>query len=239
LMIEKWEDLYWEFFQNTFWFIELLNNCIKTIDDLTKFKFVYFLSHIKKHLTLALFSSLRQHHVQTGMDLRQVLEATSWAIYALWNSENEKFCTKKENWSINVPEKLGKARNKWIQENFPEKSKEIVKLKDLINWSVAHSDLIYTFLTLDAKDIEKWILHTPFFDIYDEYKVKNDLWFVANVTMGILDLFVWANDKFKVFQFEGNFLSKFRLLINQNNQLKLQMMNHPRFIKTLKDNSNS
>ena len=230
-MIFQWEKLYGAYFHNAWKLNSLLNNFLKSVDKPQNFLFIAFLSQIKKHHTLALFSALRQHHIQTGMMLRQVIEATSWAIYALWNTDEDLFFAKRPSWAIFVPDKLDVQKNKWLAVNFPEKTIEFKKIKTLINDSVAHCDIVYTFQNFDPSSIAKWEFYTPFFDITDEYKVKSDLWFVANVIIGVLDLFYGANLKYWVFQFVDDFLLVFQSLVKENNDLKTEMMKHPRFIK--------
>src|SRR5258708_11707385 len=51
-----------------------LSNFIKSVDP-DRSVFVMFLSQVKKHHTLALFSTVRLHQMQAKMNLRQVLEA--------------------------------------------------------------------------------------------------------------------------------------------------------------------
>jgi hypothetical protein len=236
IMLLEWEKDFWEFYTHAFDVNGLLNNFFKSILKPDYFIFISFLSQIKKHLTLALFSYLRQHHVQGWMNIRQSLESISWSIYALWNNEEEKFCIKTETWWLDIPERLWKARNIWITDNFPKESKIIKDLKGLINNSVAHSNIVYTFQNFDPNYIGKWIFKIPFFDIYDDYKIKNDLWFVSNVTIWFLDLLYWANKKFKIIKFENDFLEKLRNLWNQNEKLKQELMSSDRFIDSKNTN---
>jgi hypothetical protein len=226
-MILDGDKNYGEYFINASEFNNLLCNFIKSIDDIEKFIFVVFLSQIKKHHTLALFSAVRQHHIQASMNLRQVLEAGAWAGYAMGNKELEKFARSKSG-LLDVPDNLRKAKNKWLENNFKTKSDEIKKLKDLINQSTAHSTIIYAFQNFKMNPIENPGFNTPFFDFDDEYKVKNDLWFVANIAQGLIDMFYGINLQYKVFRFVDDFDERFRELVDQNNRLKLEMMQNPR-----------
>ena len=105
-------ERYGEYFAHASALNTLLNNFIKSIDDPEKFIFLAYLSSVKKHHTLALFSTVRLHSVQAGMDLRQVVEAGAWAAYALAFKEKEKFC-EDESGVIEIPDRLQKAGNTW------------------------------------------------------------------------------------------------------------------------------
>lgn len=227
---------YGEYFINAAEFNALLNNFIKSIDDPNKYIFVAFLSQVRLNATLALFSSVRLHHVQAGLNMRQLLESGAWAAYAMGNAEKEKFCEVENNDIIGVPKRLKEARDAWLTSNFEPKSEEIRRLKKLINDSVAHSNIVYAFQNFESK-LSETGFHTPFFDFDDEYKVKSDLWFLANIILGLLDLFYGANLRFGVFKLRDDFLSVYHALVRQNNNLKIEMMKHPRFQKSLARNN--
>jgi len=224
---------YGDYFINANEFNQLLNNFIKSVDDIEKFIFIAFLSQVKKHHTLALFSTVRQHHIQMSMNLRQVLEAGAWAAYAMGNKEQEKFA-ESNNGILDVPDRLRKAKNKWLNDNFKIKSDEIKNLKDQINKSTAHSTIIYAFQNFRINPISNPGFDTPFFDFTDEYKVKSDLWFVGNVALGLIDLFNGVNQRFGVFQFVDDFSGRFKDLVDQNKRLKTELMQNQRYTKFTK-----
>lgn len=89
-MVLHGEQNYGKFFTNAADANNLLGDFLKSI-DCDRYFFSLFLSHIKKHLLLAQFSAVRLHHVEAGMNIRQVLEAGSWAAFAIANTEKEKF----------------------------------------------------------------------------------------------------------------------------------------------------
>lgn len=228
-MILTGADQYGEFFVNAFEFNALLNDFVKSLDDIEKFTFVAFLSQVKKHHTLALFSAVRLHHIQTGMNLRQTLEAGAWAAYAMGNKEENKFYEKDKDGIFQVPERLGKAKNKWLDEKYKSGSDAIKRLKDLLNGSVAHSNIFYTVQNFQVKPAGSHGFDIPFFDYPDEFRVKTDLWFIGNIALGLLDLFYGVNKDFKVFQFIDDYLPRYKKLVVQNEALKAEMMKHERF----------
>jgi len=234
-MVLTGAERYGEYFINASEFNVLLNSFVKSIDDPSKFIFVAFLSQVRKHHTLALFSAVRLHHIQSGLNLRQVLEAGAWGAYAMVHGDRDKFCETDADGILNIPKKLKIASNKWLDQNFKIKSDELKKLKELINKSVAHSNIVYTSQNFEMRSVNNPGFHTPFFDFDDEYKVKNDLWFIANIALGLMDLFYEVNQKYKVFQLVDDFNIRFKQLVNQNNRLKSEMMEHPRFKKHVKN----
>lgn len=226
-------DRYEEYFAHASAFNTLLNNFIKSVDDPEKFFFIAYLSSVKKHHTLALLSTVRLHSVQAGMDLRQVVEASAWAAYALAFKEKDKFCEDKSG-IVEIPEKLRDARNVWLDKEFKAGSDALKTSKKLINNSFAHANLAYAFqhfkfLSREGK------FHTPFFDFEDDHHVKGHLWYGANIAMGLLDLFYGVNKKYHAIQFVDDFLSRFKALEAQNKKLRAEMMKSPRFkrIQTL------
>lgn len=228
-MVLRSEELYGDFSDHVWNFNQLINDYIKSVDDIEKYIFIAFLSQIKKHLILAIFSALRKHHVQAGMNLRQVLEAAAWATYALGNKEQNLFCIKSELGVLDVPPKLKEGRDKWITDNFPQKSEELKRLKRIINNSIAHSNIIYAMGNFEMGQETEPGFKVFFFDKDDEFRTKTDLWFIANTAMGVLDLFVQANSKYKVFKLIDDFGARFKKLIDENYILKTQMMGNERF----------
>ncbi len=95
-MILTADKRYGAYYINASEFNILLNEFIKSV-DLDRFIFAIFLSQVKKHSTLALFSVVRLHHTQAMMDLRQVLEAGACASYAIANTESADFADVGEN----------------------------------------------------------------------------------------------------------------------------------------------
>lgn len=232
-MILHGAERFGDYFINASEFNNLLNKFIKSIDDPTRFIFMLFLSQVKKHHILALFSSVRLHHVQAGMNLRQVMEAGQWAAYALGNIEEEKFFDKDHNGIINTTGKHWGRMYKWLDENFKIKADEVKNIKKIISGSVGHSNIAYAFQNFKLGPPEKPSFSNTYFDEEDEYRVKTDLWFVANTAMGLLDLFYGVNLQYKVFQVENDFLPTIRKLTDQNHALKAEMAKHPRYQKAL------
>lgn len=235
-MVLTGAERYGEYFINASEFNALLNSFVKSIDDPGKFIFVAFLSQVRKHHTLALFSAVRLHHIQCGLNLRQVLEAGAWATYAMAHKDKDRFCESDTKGILHIADRLRDAKNDWFDQNLNIKSSWIKNLKKIINKSIAHANIIYVFQNFEMKLANNPPgFHIPFFDFYDDYKVKNDLWLIANIALGLMDLFNGANQQYKVFQLVDDFNIKFNQLVDQNNRLKSEIMQYSRFKKHVKN----
>lgn len=228
-MILKASERYGKFFINASEINYLLNDFIKSVDP-DRYFFVIFLSLIKKHHTLALFSAVRLHHVQIGMNIRQVLEASSWAAYAIANTEKEKFYEEDEYGMMVYPDKLKLQKNKWLEENFTEGSNNIKNYIKHIGGTTAHANIVYAQQNFKF-NFKDGRFETPFFDYEDDFRVKTDLWWIANVGYGIMDLFYGINKKLNVIKFSDDFIPRIRELKRINDFLKLEMMESTRFKK--------
>lgn len=89
-LVLSWGEEYWEYFTNTLDLFLLLNEAIDEINP-DYLWFPIFLSNIKTHSLLAILSAIRLHHVEAMMNLRQVLENSVWAAYALHHKNETDF----------------------------------------------------------------------------------------------------------------------------------------------------
>ena len=215
------------YFINASEFNNLLQNFIKSVDP-DRYIFAMFLSQIRRYHLLALFSAVRLHHIQAMMDLRQVLEAGSCAAYAIANPDRSGFACIDEDGTLNPSKKLENNRYKWMEENFKKGSDAIKRMKETINSSTAHSNIVYACagFKLDG-DQKKFI--TPFFDTEDSYRIKVDLWQIGNIAIGIMDLFYGINKNLNAIKFVDDFIPRLKLLEAENHRLRAEMMKTDRF----------
>jgi hypothetical protein len=235
-MVLHGAEKYGDYFKNAVELGDLLENFTKSINRPENYIAVVFLSQVRKYHTLALFSAVRRHHNQLAMDLRQVLEAGPRMAYAMAYSDENKFCERDKNDILCIPQKLGEKKNDWLDKNFKPSSDVIKRLKKAINNSASHANLIYSFQNFNVLSDGRKRFHTPFFDFEDDFKIKGDLWLVANVAMGLLDLFYGVNQKYGTFVLSDGFLEKFKKLEQQNTKLKEEALKHERFINLQKKN---
>jgi hypothetical protein len=229
-MILTADERYGAYYINASDFNLLLNDFVKSIDP-DRYIFAIFLSQIKKHATLAIFSTVRLHHIQAMMDLRQVLEAATCASYAIANTDKSGFADTGADGILDSSQDLAKKRYKWLDEKYPKGSKVIQGFKNLINSSTSHSSIIYGHNNFKMKD---YVFETPFFDIEDEYLVKTNLWMIGNIIMGITDLLYGVVKDYKGVVFSDDFIERLHTLEVENHRLKAEMMETERYKKSVK-----
>lgn len=229
-MVLRGAERYGPYYINALEFINLLGTgMIKSIDT-DRVVFAIFLSQIRKHLTLSLFSAVRLHKVQAMMNLRQVLEAGACAAYAIANTDPANFADKRDDKTLDPSKKLAKKRYDWLDQKFPDGSASIKLMKHAINELGTHANIVTAHQTF-KHDLEAGIFSTPFFDYEDEMWVKTDLWQIANVALGIMDLFYGVNQKLGVIKLQDGWSDKFQALGEENNKLKNEMLAHERLKK--------
>ena len=202
-----------------------LSTFIKSLDP-DRFVFGRFHSQVKKHHLLAVFSTVRLHEKQSTMNLRQVLEAGSCAAFAIANPDPNHFVTKDRFGVLNSSQKpMGKIYQ-WLDENYPDGSKNIKSIKDLINASTAHANLAFT--GSNFKETGGGI-SSPFFDFEDAYFVKSDLWRIGNIAISLLDLYYGVNRDLNVIKLVDDFHDRFDALVAQSRTIHAEMTSTERF----------
>jgi hypothetical protein len=187
-----------------------------------------FLSHLKKHAMLALFSTVRLHRVQAMMDLRQVLEAGTAAAFAMVHPEHEHFVTIDEKGLIDPSPQLVKRRYAWLAKTHPRTSASIKGQKDLINEHMSHANLLSADGTFRVSDSEN-SFDAPFFDFEDEHFVKIDLWMIGDVAIGLMELFYLVDDERGFITFVDDFLVRLNRLQDATRKLRAEMIATERY----------
>jgi hypothetical protein len=206
-----------------------LSNFVKSVDA-DRSLFAMFLSQVKKHHTLALFSTVRLHQIQARMNLRQVLEAGASAAFAIANPGPENFVNTDEQGILDPSQKLAKKRYDWFATHYRAGSDAIKNMKATINETTAHANLIYTHNNFRFSE-NNGSFDAPFFDIEDEHFVKTDLWMIGNIAVGLLDVFYGVNQGQNVIKFVDDFLPRFEKIARDNNALHAEMTATERYKK--------
>ncbi|MGH7840027.1 MAG: hypothetical protein ACREQT_00710 [Candidatus Binataceae bacterium] len=235
-MVLRGEERFGAYYVNAVRFSELLARFIISARP-DRMIFALFLSQVRKHHTLALFSTVRLHRIQAMMDLRQTLEAGACAAYAIANTDPADFADKDQDGILNPTQALARKRYKWLEQNFSEGSNAIKRIKEMINKSTAHSNIADAHLNFNF-DAVNGHFDTPFFDFEDDYFVKTDLWLIANVAMGLMRLLLQVNSSFNVMVFADEFEARMKELSIENGRLRVEMMQTERYqkISTLLEN---
>jgi hypothetical protein len=176
--------------------------------------FARFFSQVKKHHLLAIFSTVRLHQIQAMMNLRQVLEAGACAAFAIDNPDPAHFANTTAEGTLDASQTLTNKRYQWLKLHFPEGSSCIKAMKDQINNSTAHANIIYTQKNFGVDDRRKEF-STPFFDIEDDYFVTGDLLMASGIALRLIDLFYGVNSGVKAIVWRDDFESHFAGFVKQ------------------------
>jgi hypothetical protein len=166
--------------------------------------------------------------VQSMLDLRQALEAGACAAFAIANPDHTQFVDTDEYGILDPSQKLARKRYVWLDQNYPAGSTAIKEMKEQINTTTAHANLISTQNTFRT-DYEAGWFSAPFFDIEDEHHVKTDLWLIGQVALTLMLFFDEINERRNSIKFVDNFWQLLDPLREANNALRAEMMSTDRF----------
>lgn len=140
--------------------------------------FIRFLSQMKKSHTLSLMSLVRQHRIQAKMNLRYFLESTVHAAYALVHVDTPNYFDTIDGEKYD-PKKASQLAYKWIDAAYPAHSREIKRMKELVNQQTAHANIYNSFYNFHFVGGEDAAIYTSFFDFDDDRWLEMDLWELA------------------------------------------------------------
>jgi hypothetical protein len=228
-----------EFFTHAQYAVDFAHSFIKKVDP-NSFYFIVFLSSFQKHIVLAFLSAIRFHHIQTNFDLRFAAETAAWAAFAIGNNDpdkdKQKFAEEDKNGILNPSDDLKKKMYQWLDKNYSEGSISLKRYKGQTNALSSHSNIVDAQRTFSGLVDGKFA--TQFFDNTEDRHIKTDLWAVANIVMGSLDLFYGVNTDFNIFEFSENFLAEMEILRTENDRLKNIMLSDPKISKYINYNKN-
>jgi hypothetical protein len=204
-----------------------LSSAVKSVDR-DHATFVRFLSQVKKHHLLAVFSTVRLHQIQAMMNLRQVLENGACAAFAVANPEPAHFASTTPEGTLDASKKLTVKRYEWLDKQFPQGSSYIKAMKEKINNSTAHANIAYTQKTFRLADGGNEF-STPFFDIEDEYFVTGDLLMASGIAISLIDLFYGVNKDVNAIVWRDDFDSRFASIFERETALRKKMHSSDRF----------
>ena len=169
--------------------------------------FPFFLTQVRKHIGLALLSVVRRHHVQAMLDLRQSIEAASWMLYSVANTDQSAFFETDSRNAAIVTDGQKKRMYSWLDQNYSQGSKSLKQMKDHINESCAHANIVYAENNFNPTDFS-----FSFFDQEHARQQKSNLFFIGTCTWQILDLLYGINQTYKKIVFSPDFLPLMRSL---------------------------
>lgn len=190
--------------------------------------FIALLQQIRKSLVLALFSAVRGHKIQMFMLLRYALENSVLACYSLAEPDLEKFI--KYNHDGTIKNTIDDKAYKWIKRSYSKYSDIIKFMKDTINNSgSSHGNLSNAPLNYTITDSGKLV--TLFFDVEDNLMDEFNIWWISNITFGLIDLFYRVNTDYPMIKFVDNFCEIMTYHDRDNERIKYILQQHPRFSK--------
>lgn len=192
-----------------------------------------FIGQIKKHFTLALLSTLRLHDSQYQMNLRQMIEATSRAVFGIANSEKEHFFNKVEKGrAIKEGQKVSQEKYEWLEKNYSDFSGSLHGLKKLINRLGLHTGFATAHLSLNADEAKKednninrifcYFDNSNHFNSSDNH-IKQNLTVVSSLALLIMHLIYEANLKDKYYKIQDNFVDNFIELMKESDNLTAEL----------------
>jgi len=189
---------------------------------------------VEKHHLLAVFSTVRLHKVQALMNLRQVLEAGASAAFAIARPDVAHFAHTTPEGTFDASKKLTAKRYEWIEKTFPDASAYIKAMKDQLNNSTAHANIVYTHNNFRLADSGNEF-SAPFFDIEDDYFVASDLLTASGIALALLDLFYCVNSDVKAIIWRDDFISQFASFAEREKALRNEMLLSDRCKEQQKD----
>ena len=216
---------YGEYYAHAQFAIDLFHTAIKDSSYEAVF-FSMFLATAEKHIVIAALSGIRHHHVQANLDLRYAVESGCWAAYALAHPDPALYAEMKDDETMEPTKALKGKMYQWLEEKYPAGSESLKRFKEGTNKLSTHANIVDAHRNFN--EMKRHNISTSFFDTSEEHHIKTDLWAVANLSMGLLDIFYGVNKDFPRFAWRNDFLSHMRILKNENARLKAEMMEHPR-----------
>lgn len=123
---------------------------------------------------------------------------------------------------------LSSKRYRWLREHHPAKSAAIKEKKNVINEQAAHANVVNSAAVFTINDAGDAIKQT-FFDIDDEYRVRQDLLLTSGIAIELMELLHAVNVDLEVVEFIPDFLPLLKRAQRENDALMAEMRSHPRF----------
>ncbi|MBU3915638.1 hypothetical protein KKA14_08905 [bacterium] len=160
------------------------------------------------------------------MMLRYALESGCLAGYALNNPNLDDFCYTDSSDCLYPKEKAKEKAYKWINNHFPSYSEKIKYMKDSINESFAHANILSAPKNYDSSETG---IRSLFFDRADKLITQKNLWWIANISFGLLDFLAKVIKEHPHVSFAVGFHEKMKRYGRENGEIKEQLSSHPRF----------
>lgn len=235
ILVNSASKEYGPIYENSRSLVLLMSEFIFKISRPEAWIFIGFLTQVQNSLYLALLSTIRRHDVQSLMMLRYSLESAVLACYALFDINPDNYAVIEPDDSLKIKGRVREKANRWLEANFKEHSGKIKYFKDVINDTSAHANFGPVFSNADFSKSEEIINHIFDDNLEDkehhELMIRQRLWWIGNISFGLLDLFYGAIIKYPLVELVDDFIGKMQELGKENERIKIELKNHSRFSK--------
>ena len=137
-----------------------------------------YLSQITLNSTLGLLSALRQHGRPVYFHVRQVLEYTILACYALHHPDEAQYFSDDPT-QIDHKKLMTDLVYHWIEQSYPTISETVHGFKKFIHKTELHASINHAFATLDGLSETGGNHRMNFLDKHDPISITTDLFHVG------------------------------------------------------------
>ena len=232
-MVDNAYNDYGEYFSHAHKLVSFTWNFISEVKQ-GAWVYIALLSQVQKSLYLALLSAIRYHDAQTHFNLRYALESAVLSCYGLFDTDSKNFvkCDDQGCFIMENGQDVMKKAYKWIEENYKLYSDKTKFMKDKINEYSMHANLALSPSNFNITESNG--INISFFDNQFEHIIKQRLWWIANISFGLLDLFATIIRDYPIVKLVSNFDLEMRTYGIKNHQIELELKNDPRFSKWIK-----
>ena len=199
--------------------------------DRSRVLFMASYSMVRKHLILAVLSALRQHKVQSALNLRQAIEGGVIMAYLIANPDPVQPTQDLAEVVVDnrFAERLnGKAR-KWLNASYPERSQALKEFKDDINQTDSHSNIVNSYATFDFESVERGFSENLYLDRQDDDITKIALWNIGHIANHITGVLVHVARDHRGVEIASDIDEKLAFLARLDQALLAEMQAKPRW----------
>lgn len=221
LICSALED-YGESFENANALVVLFWRFISRYEGGT-FPFQAFLSLARKSISLSLISIIRKHDIQCQNMMRQYLETSVLAAYAMKEKGLKEFGKLTSDGLLQENKKVLGDAYKWLEKDYKETPDKIHGMKKAINELAAHANIVSA--TNNAFELDSIC------DVSQNHIIEQRLWWVGNMIIGISCLLGRVNQDYNTFESSKDFKDELKKLFAQNEKIKNILIQEPGFKK--------
>lgn len=161
--------------------------------------------------------------------MRQAIEAGVAMVFLLANP-NPAILAEGFGDGSKVPDKLNQEARIWLTRHYPDHSKKLKYLKDDINSTDSHSNIVNSYSTFDYDSVEQGFSENRFFDRDDKDILEISLWNIGHMTAYLIATFTQvATDRGGGVVLAKDAVERVRWLSEANDKLLSEIQARPRW----------